>query len=79
GVDRATARPTWDVSDAPADAVVAVNAGMFVDALPGGWVVNRGGEMLPPGKGSLSSAFIVTMSGDVAIVDGDDVSAWRAR
>lgn len=79
GVDRATARPTWDVSDAPADAVVAVNAGMFVDALPWGWVVNRGGEMLPPGKGSLSSAFIVTMSGDVAIVDGDDVSAWRAR
>src|SRR5690606_4457511 len=73
GVDRVTARPTWDVADAPADAVIAVNAGMFVDVLPWGWVVNRGGELLPPGRGPLSSAFIVTASGDVARVDGDDV------
>lgn len=79
GLDRATAHPTWDLADAPTDAVVAVNAGMFVDALPWGWVVNRGGELLPPGRGPLSSAFIVTRSGDVAMVDGDDVSAWRAR
>ncbi len=79
GVDRATARPAWDLADAPSDAVVAVNAGMFVDALPWGWVVNRGGELLPPGRGPLSSAFVVTRTGGVAMIDGDDVGTWRAR
>jgi hypothetical protein len=78
GIDPATGRPAWDVDDAPAEALVALNAGMFVDALPWGWVVDRGGELLPPGRGPLSSAIIVRRDGTVTMVDGDDVEGWRA-
>lgn len=77
--DRESGRPAWELSDAPGDAVIAVNAGMFTDALPWGWVVQGGSEVLPPGRGPLSSAFVVTKSGQVAMVDGDNLSQWRAR
>ncbi len=78
GVDPTTARPAWSLDDAPAAAAVALNAGMFVDRLPWGWVVQRGGELLPPGRGPLSSAVIVTRTGELHMVDGDDVQRWRA-
>lgn len=76
---RATGRPDWTIADAPHDAIVALNAGMFVDAMPWGWVVNRGGELLPPGRGPLSSAIVITRTGEVAMIDGDDVQGWRHR
>jgi len=78
GVDPSTARPAWSLDDAPASAALAVNAGMFTDRLPWGWVVQRGGELLPPGRGPLSSAVVVTRSGAVHMIDGDDVERWRA-
>ena len=77
GVDSASGRPAWNLADAPADAIVAVNAGMFVDALPWGWVVNRGGELLPQGRGALASAVIVTRSGNVVMASGDAVGRWQ--
>lgn len=75
----ATGRPDWSIADAPHDAIVALNAGMFVDAMPWGWVVNRGGELLPPGRGPLSSAIVITRAGEVAMIDGNDVQRWRDR
>lgn len=69
--------PAWSEADTPADAALAVNAGMFVGAIPWGWVVLNGGERLAPGTGPLSSAVIIRRDGSLAWVDGDDLSAWR--
>lgn len=69
--------PGWTLDRAPADAALAVNAGMFVQTVPWGWVVLSGEERLPPGRGPLSSALVVLRDGSVAWVDGDDLSAWR--
>jgi uncharacterized protein YigE (DUF2233 family) len=69
--------PAWSEADAPAGAALAVNAGMFVGAIPWGWVVLNGAERLAPGTGPLSSAVIVRRDGSVAWIDGDDLSAWR--
>jgi uncharacterized protein YigE (DUF2233 family) len=69
--------PAWSEAEAPANAVLAVNAGMFVGAIPWGWVVLNGRERLAPGVGPLSSAVVVRRDGSVTWVDGDDLSAWR--
>ena len=71
-------RPAWTV-DRAGVAALALNAGMFVDRLPWGWVVMDGRERLPPGYGPLSSALIGLADGRLVWVDGDDVSAWRGR
>ena len=71
-------RPAWTI-DRAGDASLALNAGMFVDRLPWGWVVARGRERLAPGRGPLSSALVSLADGRVVWVDGDDVSAWRGR
>lgn len=78
GLDRSGDRPAWTIARAEG-AAVALNAGMFVDALPWGWVVLDGRERLAPGTGPLSSALVGLRDGSLAWVDGDDVSAWRAR
>ena len=78
GFDAEGERPAWTIAQA-GDAAVALNAGMFVDALPWGWVVMDGTERLAPGTGPLSSALIGLRDGTLAWVDGDDVSAWRRR
>jgi len=69
--------PAWSEAEAPAEAALAVNAGMFVGTIPWGWVVLNGAERLAPGVGPLSSAVVVRRDGSVAWVDGDDLSAWR--
>lgn len=71
-------RPAWTIDHA-GDAALALNAGMFVERLPWGWVVMDGRERLPPGHGPLSSALIGLADGGLVWVDGDDVSAWRGR
>jgi hypothetical protein len=71
-------RPAWTVDQA-GDAGVALNAGMFVERLPWGWVVVNGHERLPPGRGPLSSALVGLADGRLVWVDGDDVSRWRGR
>jgi uncharacterized protein YigE (DUF2233 family) len=72
-------RPDWSLDAAPPDAAVAVNAGMFVQSLPWGWVVLDGRERLSPGVGPLSAAVVILEDGSVAWLDGDDLSAWRGR
>lgn len=78
GLDQLGDRPAWTIARA-VGAAVALNAGMFVDALPWGWVVLNGSERLAPGTGPLSSALVGLRDGSLAWVDGDDVSAWRRR
>lgn len=77
GVDSA-ARAFWSAADVRAGSVrFAVNAGQFTAALPWGWVVTTGRERLGPGRGPLSSAFVVARDGSVRIVDGDTLAALR--
>jgi len=71
-------RPAWTI-DRAGDAALALNAGMFVERLPWGWVVMNGRERLPPGHGPLSSALVGLADGRLVWVDGDDVSTWRGR
>ncbi len=69
-------RAAWTVDRADG-AALALNAGMFVEQLPWGWVVSDGRERLPPGHGPLSSALVGLADGRLAWIDGDDVSKWR--
>lgn len=78
-LDSVTTRPAWDVQDVPHDAVLAVNAGMFANRLPWGWVVAGGQELFAPGQGPLSSALVVHADGGVTWVDGDTLDRWRGR
>jgi hypothetical protein len=68
----------WSLADAPADAIVALNAGQFTDAGPWGWVVHKSVERQPPGAGTLAGAFVVDSAGAVAIVSPDELPSWRA-
>ncbi|MEO7217711.1 MAG: phosphodiester glycosidase family protein [Gemmatimonadaceae bacterium] len=72
------AHPSWSIDHAPAAAIVAVNAGQFVGALPWGWVVLDGHQFLPPGKGPLSTAVVVDSSGGVHWVQPDSLGAARS-
>lgn len=69
-------RPSWTVDRASGSAL-ALNAGMFVERLPWGWVVVDGHERLPPGHGPLSAALVGLPNGRLEWVDGDDVAMWR--
>ncbi len=74
----------WDIErnwtvDRAGDAALALNAGMFVERLPWGWVVMDGRERLAPGHGPLSSALVGLTDGRLVWIDGDDVSGWRGR
>jgi hypothetical protein len=71
-------RPAWTI-DRAGDAALALNAGMFVERLPWGWVVMNGRERLAPGHGPLSSALVGLADDRLVWVDGDDVSTWRGR
>jgi phosphodiester glycosidase len=71
-------RPAWTVDRADG-AALALNAGMFVERLPWGWVVIDGRERLAPGQGPLSSALVGLTDGRFVWIDGDDVSKWRGR
>jgi uncharacterized protein YigE (DUF2233 family) len=65
--------PDWDLDDAPADVVVALNAGQFTGSMPWGLLVERGVERLPVGDGPLSSVVLVHDDGRVRIVERGDI------
>lgn len=68
----------WSLAAAPADAMLALNAGQFTDEGPWGWVVHRGREHRPPGTGPLSMALVVDGAGAVTLVPASDIDALRA-
>ncbi len=62
----------WRIEDAPASALLAVNAGQFqttiLGTLPWGWAVSRGREWQPPGVGPLSSGVVFDSAGGVRLL-----------
>jgi hypothetical protein len=67
----------WSIDEAPADALIAFNAGQFTDDGPWGWVVHRGREWQAPGTGTLAGALIVDSSGSADIIDANDIVRMR--
>ncbi len=69
----------WTVADAPASAVLAVNAGQFRDSLPWGWVVAGGRQLLAPQYAPLAGAVVVDRAGAVRIVPPGGVAEAQRR
>jgi len=66
----------WDISEAPDGAILAVNAGQFIDQ-PWGWLVQDGVERQPPGRGPLAPAVVLDTAGVVRLVPPDSLDAAR--
>jgi len=66
----------WDIGEAPAGALLAVNAGQFLDE-PWGWLVQDGVERQPPGRGPLAPAIVLDTGGVVRLVPPDSLDAAR--
>lgn len=66
----------WDIGEAPPDAVLALNAGQFVDQ-PWGWLVMDGRERQPPGRGPLAPAVVLDSTGALRLVPPDSIAAVR--
>ena len=66
-----TRRAAWRTAQAPAAALLAVNAGQFavtlLGTLPWGWVVIDGREWQAPGVGPLSSGVVIDTTGRVTL------------
>ncbi len=63
----------WSVEDAPAEALVALNAGHFTSG-PWGWVVQGGKERQPAGTGRLAPGVALLESGRVVILPVDSLT-----
>ena len=74
-----TEERTWTVAEADTGIALALNAGQFRHALPWGWVLSRGRELLPPEYAPLAGAVVVDSSGEVRIVAPEHVAAERRR
>lgn len=72
-------RAAWSVDAARENAIVAINVGQFVRALPWGWVMIDGRQFLAPGHGPLSTAIAVDSSGAVRWIGPDGLSAPNLR
>ncbi len=71
---RAERFPVWSIDRAPKDAILAVNAGQFVNTMPWGWVMAEGRQLLPPGRGPLASTIAIDGAGNVRWSHGDSLS-----
>ena len=69
----------WSIDSAPAEALVALNAGQFTSRGPWGWVVRNGIELRAPGTGPLAPAFVVDSTGAARLVPADSLQSLRAR
>ena len=69
----------WSLSNAPAAARVAMNAGQFTDAGPWGWVVHRGNEHQPPGAGAVAGALVVDSTGTWSLLDANEIALRRGH
>jgi len=66
----------WDIDEAPAKAVLALNAGQFIDQ-PWGWLVQDGVERQRPGRGPLAPAVVLDTAGRMRLVPPDSIDAAR--
>lgn len=69
----------WTVDEAGGDASLALDAGQFRGALPWGWVVSGGREILRPQYAPLAGAVVIDSSGAVRIVPPGEVADAHAR
>lgn len=69
----------WTVGDAADDVDLAFDAGQFRGALPWGWVLTGGREILSPQFAPLAGAVVVDSSGAVRVVPPGKVAEERAR
>jgi uncharacterized protein YigE (DUF2233 family) len=70
--------PDWSVARVPVTASFAVNAGQFAGVAPWGWLVMRGRELRPPGRGPLSGAVVIGEDGGVRLIPTSDIPSARA-
>lgn len=68
----------WSVDEAPADAVLAMNAGQFT-AGPWGWLVRDGVEEARPGIGPLAPGIVVDAEGTMRLVPPDSLNLRDTR
>lgn len=68
----------WTLDQAPADAALALNAGMFEGDGVWGWVVHEGVEYRTPRTGPLAAAVVIDSLGKVRLVDDAAVAALRS-
>lgn len=73
----ATHGARWTVDSAPPSAIVALNAGQFVEGSPWGWVASGGRERFSPEEGPLSLAFGVDADGGTHWLDPADLPRRR--
>ena len=69
----------WTVDEAPAAAVVALNAGQFTGATPWGWLVTGGTELHSPGRGPLTVAMAWNEANQLQWLDQDEIEPARRR
>lgn len=70
--------PEWTVDSAGAGALLAVNAGQFAGAAPWGWVVHRGREIRPQGRGPLAVTILFDSSGGISFVENAAMAGLQA-
>jgi hypothetical protein len=69
---------TWTVAQAPAEAIVALNAGQFTGGASWGWVVHDGVEYRAPQLGPLATAIVIDRSGPVRFLSDGAVEQARS-
>lgn len=68
----------WTLDQAPADAALALNAGMFAGDGAWGWVVHEGVEYRAPKTGPLAAAVVIDSTGAVRLFDDVGVDGLRS-
>jgi exopolysaccharide biosynthesis protein len=71
-------RGAWTVDSMPNDAIIALNAGQFIEGRPWGWLVDGGVERQEPGSGSLAMA-VVFDSNAIRLLAPQEIAAARGR
>jgi len=77
--DRLNRPDRWSVEDAPAAALLALNAGQFNQRGPWGWMVDEGRELRAPGRAPLAPAIVADSAGTLRFVAPDSIEVVRAR
>lgn len=72
-------RPAWTLDRAPTTALLAVNAGQFVQTMPWGWLVLAGAERLAPGGGPLATALAFDAGGRPHWLAADSLAGARGH
>jgi exopolysaccharide biosynthesis protein len=74
-----TGNESWTIAKADPGAALALDAGQFRHALPWGWLVSGGKELLSPEYAPLAGAVVMDSSGAVQIIAQDRVALERRR